>query len=118
MDPVTDVRVTQNFAVPSISLVSEIEESVNEPTSVGVGVPPAEIPEETLAAESVLPAARCVGVGPFTEFGRFVQALARLRSAGYSFWRNAGDHPSALSDPFDRCSAAATGRCNACASPC
>ncbi len=69
VQPVTDVGATQVSDVPSISLVSELEESASEPT---------------LAAEPVVPVARCVGVGPFSEFGRFVQALARLRSAGYS----------------------------------
>lgn len=69
VEPVTDVGATQVSDVPSISLVSELEESAYEPT---------------LAAEPVLPVARCVGVGPFSEFGRFVQALARLRSAGYT----------------------------------
>lgn len=69
VEPVTDVGATQVSDVPSISLVSELEESASEPT---------------LAAEPVLPVARCVGVGPFSEFGRFVQALARLRSAGYT----------------------------------
>ena len=69
VEPVTDVGATQVSDVPSISLVSELEESASEPT---------------LAAAPVVPVARCVGVGPFSEFGRFVQALARLRSAGYS----------------------------------
>jgi len=69
VEPVTDVGATQVSDVPSISLVSELEESASEPT---------------LAAEPVVPVARCVGVGPFSEFGRFVQALARLRSAGYT----------------------------------
>ena len=84
VDPVTDARMTWNSAVPSISLVSELEESANESTSAGVLVPPAAVSEETLAPPPVLPVARCVGVGPFSEFGRFVQALARLRSAGYT----------------------------------
>lgn len=84
VEPVTDVGATQVPDVPSISLVSELEESAYEPTSVGARVPPAEASEETPAAEPVLPVARCVGVGPFSEFGRFVQALARLRSAGYT----------------------------------
>ncbi len=69
VEPVTDVGATQVSDVPSISLVSELEESASEPT---------------LAAAPVVPVARCVGVGPFSEFGRFVQALARLRSAGYT----------------------------------
>ncbi len=69
VEPVTDVGATQVSDVPSISLVSELEESASEPT---------------LAAEPIVPVARCVGVGPFSEFGRFVQALARLRSAGYT----------------------------------
>jgi hypothetical protein len=67
VEPVTDVGATQVSDVPSISLVSELEESASEPT---------------LAAAPVVPVARCVG--PFSEFGRFVQALARLRSAGYT----------------------------------
>ncbi len=83
VEPVTDVRVTQNSSVPSISLVSELENSADEPPD-GVMVLPAEAPGAPLAVEPVLPVARCVGVGPFSEFGRFVQALARLRSSGYA----------------------------------
>ena len=90
-EPATDVRVVQKFAGSNISLVDEVAESPSEPPGVEVAVSPVEELAATLVAESDLPIARCIGIGPFSELVHFAQVMTILNSAGYAPTRRSED---------------------------
>lgn len=83
-EPATDVRSARYTDVPSISLVSELEETPSAPAASVEFVPsPAEDILAPLTVPSIAPAERCVGIGPFAELDRFDAAMTILRAAAY-----------------------------------
>jgi len=83
-EPATEVRRAGNTDVPSIALVSELEELPSEPAATAEVVPSraADIPAPPAVA-SIAPAERCVGIGPFSQLDRFDAAMTILRAAAY-----------------------------------
>jgi hypothetical protein len=74
-DPATDTRVVRDPNVPTIALASEAAPSGNSAVTPVV--------EPVVDEPAVMPAVRCVGIGPFSDIDGVEVARVILRTAGY-----------------------------------